>query len=86
MATERDCHPELFLSTNNFKSQNIAESQRVSHSYPNSKVLKCILERVENDLHFSAKMSLADYVRSVVEKEVNQVIPSLEKDKFSEVT
>ncbi|XP_058767936.1 histone-lysine N-methyltransferase ATXR7-like isoform X2 [Vicia villosa] len=85
MATERDCHPELFLSTNNFKSRNIAESQRVSCSYPNSKVLTCILERVENDLHCSAKVSLADYVRSVVEKEVNQVIPSLEKDKFSEV-
>ncbi|CAK8531800.1 unnamed protein product [Lathyrus sativus] len=85
MATEKDYHPELFLSANNLKSRNIAEGQTVSCSYDNSKVLTCILERVENDLHFSAKVSLADYVLSVVEKEVNQVIPSLEKDKFSEV-
>jgi hypothetical protein len=41
---------------------------------------------VQNELHFSAKASLADYVRSVVEKEANQLIPSLEKGKFSEVT
>lgn len=86
MATERDCHPELFISANNLKSRNMAEGQRVSCSYDNSKVLTCILERVENDLHFSAKVSLADYVLSVVEKEVNLVIPFLEKDKFSEVT
>ncbi|KAI5424105.1 hypothetical protein KIW84_030355 [Lathyrus oleraceus] len=57
----------------------MAEGQRVSCSYDNSKVLTCILERMENDLHFSAKVSLADYVLSVVEKEVNLVIPFLEK-------
>ncbi|XP_050920367.1 histone-lysine N-methyltransferase ATXR7 isoform X9 [Lathyrus oleraceus] len=85
MATERGCHPELFISANNLKSRNMAEGQRVSCSYDNSKVLTCILERVENDLHFSAKVSLADYVLSVVEKEVNLVIPFLEKDKFSEL-
>ncbi|KAI5424112.1 hypothetical protein KIW84_030362 [Lathyrus oleraceus] len=34
----------------------MAEGQRVSCSYDNSKVLTCILERVENDLHFSAKV------------------------------
>ncbi|CAI8590000.1 unnamed protein product [Vicia faba] len=85
MTTERDCHPELLISANNLKSRNIAGAQRVSCSYHNSKVLTCILECVENDLHFSAKVSLADYVRSVVEKEVNQLIPSLEKDKFSEL-
>ncbi|GAU39686.1 hypothetical protein TSUD_320990 [Trifolium subterraneum] len=85
MATEIDGHPELFVSPNNLKSENKAEGQRVSCSYPNSKDLTCILESVQNELHFSAKASLADYVRSVVEKEVNQLIPSLEKDKFSEL-
>ncbi|CAJ2637688.1 unnamed protein product [Trifolium pratense] len=85
MATEIDGHPELFVSPNNLKSENIAEGQRISCSYPNSKDLTCILESVQNELHFSAKVSLADYVRSVVEKEVSQLIPSLEKDKFSEV-
>jgi hypothetical protein len=86
MVTERDGHPELFVSPNNLKNGSIAEGQRVSCSYPNSKDLTCILQSVQNELHFSAKASLADYVRSVVEKEANQLIPSLEKGKFSEVT
>ncbi|WJX23899.1 [histone H3]-lysine(4) N-trimethyltransferase [Trifolium repens] len=85
MVTERDGHPELFVSPNNVKNESIAEGQRVSCSYPNSKDLTCILQSVQNELHFSAKASLADYVRSVVEKEANQLIPSLEKGKFSEV-
>lgn len=86
MATERDCHPELLLSPNNIKIGNIAEGQRVSCSYGNSEDLTRILESVENELHCSAKVSLADYVLSVVEKEVNQLIPSPEEDVFSEVT
>lgn len=86
MATERDCHLELLLSPNNIKIGNTAEGQRVSCSYDNSEDLTRILESVENELHCSAKVSLADYVRSVVEKEVNQLIPSPEKDIFSEVT
>lgn len=85
MATERDCHPELLLSPNNIKIGNIAEGQRVSCSYGNSEDLTRILESVENELHCSAKVSLADYVRSVVEKEVNQLIPSPEEDIFSEL-
>lgn len=83
MAAERNCHPEL---PNSQKSGNLLKDQRVSCSYHNSKDLTCILESVENELHFSSKVSLAGYIRSFVEKEVNQLIPSLEKDKFSEVT
>lgn len=54
--------------------------------YHDTKDLTCILESVENELHFSSKVSLADYIQSFIEKEVNKLIPFPEKDKFSEVT
>lgn len=86
LATERDYHPPEFSSPNSLKRGNLLEGQRVSCSYHNSKDLTCILDSVENELHFSSKVSLADYIQSFVEKEVNNLIPSPEKDKFSEVT
>ncbi|XP_004487925.1 histone-lysine N-methyltransferase ATXR7 isoform X2 [Cicer arietinum] len=85
MKTERDCHTELFSSPNNLKSRNLPEGQTVSCSDHNSKDLTCIIGIVENELHISSKESLADYVQSVVDKEVNKLIPSLEKDRSSEV-
>uniref|UniRef100_A0A1S2XE53 [histone H3]-lysine(4) N-trimethyltransferase n=1 Tax=Cicer arietinum TaxID=3827 RepID=A0A1S2XE53_CICAR len=85
MKTERDCHTELFSSPNNLKSRNLPEGQTVSCSDHNSKDLTCIIGIVENELHISSKESLADYVQSVVDKEVNKLIPSLEKDRSSEL-
>lgn len=82
---DRDYHPQLDSSPSSLKSGNILEGQMISHTY-NSKDLTCIIEGVENELHFSSKMSLADYIRSFVEKEVNTLIPSPEEDKLSQVS
>jgi hypothetical protein len=48
--------------------------------------MTCILECVEDELHFSAKVSLAEYLESFVEEEVRKSFNSLEDDKLNEVT
>ncbi|TKY72684.1 Histone-lysine N-methyltransferase ATXR7 [Spatholobus suberectus] len=84
LATARN-HPQLFSSPSSLKGGNLLEGQKVSCPYLNTKDLTCILESVENELHFSSKASLADYIRSFVEKEVNKLIPSPEENKLNEV-
>ncbi|KAJ1393103.1 SET domain [Sesbania bispinosa] len=85
LATERDDHPQLLSSPSSLKGGNLLEGQMVSCTYHNSIDLTCILESVENELHFSSKLSLADYIQTFVEKEVNKLIPSQEDGKLSEV-
>ncbi|KHN47714.1 Histone-lysine N-methyltransferase SETD1B [Glycine soja] len=84
LTTEKNC-PLLFSSPSSLKGGNLLEGQKVSCPYVNSRDLTCILESVENELHFSSKVSLADYIRSFVEKEVNKLIPFPEENKFNEV-
>ncbi|KAL2340176.1 hypothetical protein Fmac_008116 [Flemingia macrophylla] len=85
LVTERD-HPRLLpFPSSSLKGGNLLEGQKVSLPYHNSKDFTCILKSVENELHFSSKMSLADYIRSFVEKEVKKLIPSQEENKLNEV-
>ncbi|XP_028180508.1 histone-lysine N-methyltransferase ATXR7-like isoform X3 [Glycine soja] len=84
LATEKNC-PQLFSSSSSLKGGNLLEGQKVSCLYDNSRDLTCILESVENELHFSSKVSLADYIQSFIEKEVNKLIPFPEENKFNEV-
>lgn len=87
LTTEKDSHSRLpSLSSSGPKDGNLLEDRRVSCTYHNSKDLKCILESVENELYFSSKVSLAEYIRSIVEKEVEKITHSPDKDKWSEVT
>lgn len=44
-----------------------------------------VLSTVECDLHSSAKMSLADYFETLVNKEVTKVVDSLKYDQLNEV-
>ncbi|XP_072091442.1 histone-lysine N-methyltransferase ATXR7 isoform X4 [Arachis hypogaea] len=86
LTTGTDSHSKLpSLSSNVPKDGNLMEGQRVSCTYSNSKNLTCIIESVENELHFSSKVSLAEYFRSFVEKEVNKIIHSPHEDKLSKV-
>jgi len=85
LTTEKNC-PQLFSSSSSLKGGNLLEGQKVSCLYDNSRDLTCILESVENELHFSSKVSLADYIQSFIEKEVNKLIPFPEENKFNEVT
>ncbi|XP_062163830.1 histone-lysine N-methyltransferase ATXR7 isoform X2 [Alnus glutinosa] len=48
--------------------------------------MTCILECVEDELHFSAKVSLAEYLESFVEEEVRKSFNSVEDDKLNENT
>ncbi|XP_029128251.1 histone-lysine N-methyltransferase ATXR7 isoform X2 [Cajanus cajan] len=84
LVEERSCL-QLFSSPSGLKGENLLEGQKVSCPYYNSKDLTCIIESVENELHFSSKVSLADYIQSFVEKEVNKLIPSPEENKLNEV-
>ncbi|MED6169777.1 hypothetical protein PIB30_024434 [Stylosanthes scabra] len=78
-----DSHSKL--SSNVPKDRNSMEGQRVSGTYSNSKNLTGIIESVENELHFSSKVSLAEYIQSFVEKEVNKIIHSPHEDKLNKV-
>ncbi|RDY03803.1 Histone-lysine N-methyltransferase ATXR7, partial [Mucuna pruriens] len=78
-------HPQLFSSPCSLKGGNLLEGQNVPCPYQISKDLTCILESVENELHFSSTISLADYIRSFVEKEVNKLIPSPEENILNKV-
>ncbi|KAK7412991.1 hypothetical protein VNO78_04796 [Psophocarpus tetragonolobus] len=84
LVTERN-HPQLFSSRSSLKGGNLLEGQKVSGPSDNYRDLTCILESVENELHFSSKVYLADYVRSFVEKEVNKLIPLPEENNLNEV-
>lgn len=48
--------------------------------------MTCILECVENELHFSARASLEEYLESFVEEEVRKFFNSIKDDKLNEVT
>lgn len=48
--------------------------------------MTCILECVEDELHFSAKVSLAEYLESFVEEEVRKSFNPVKDDKLNEVT
>ncbi|XP_061368682.1 histone-lysine N-methyltransferase ATXR7 isoform X2 [Gastrolobium bilobum] len=85
LSMERDYHPLLSSSPSSLKGGNVLEGQRVSCTYYNSKDLTCILENVENELHSSSKLSLAEYVRSFVEEEVNKLIHLPGKCELREV-
>ncbi|MED6175865.1 hypothetical protein PIB30_082301, partial [Stylosanthes scabra] len=83
LTTGTDSHSKL--SSNVPKDRNSMEGQRVSGTYSNSQNLTGIIESVENELHFSSKVSLAEYVRSFVETEVNKIIHSPHEDKLNKV-
>ncbi|XP_027358727.1 histone-lysine N-methyltransferase ATXR7 isoform X2 [Abrus precatorius] len=85
LANKINYHPQLFLPHSSLKGGNLLEGHRVSSSCHNTKDVTCILESVENELYFSSKVSLADYIQSFVEKEMNKLITSLEADKLNEV-
>ncbi|BAT80193.1 Histone-lysine N-methyltransferase [Vigna angularis] len=78
-------HPHSFLSPSGFKGGNLLKGQNVSSPYNDSKDLSFIVESVENELHFSSKVSFADYIRHFVEKEVNKIVPFPEENKINEV-
>jgi hypothetical protein len=48
--------------------------------------MTCILECVEDELHFSAKVSLEEYLKSFVQEEVVKLFNSMEDDKLNKVT
>lgn len=48
--------------------------------------MTCILECVENELHFSARASLEEYLESFVEVEVGKFLNSIDDKKLNEVT
>lgn len=48
--------------------------------------MTCILECVENQLHFSARASLEEYLESFVEVEVRKFFNSIDDEKLNEVT
>lgn len=79
-----DYYAQSSLSSSGLKGGHSLEGQRVSRTIQNSKDLTCILDSVENELHFSSMVSLDEYIRSFVEKEVKKLIHSPEK-KLSEV-
>ncbi|CAL0301540.1 unnamed protein product [Lupinus luteus] len=56
----------------------------VSRPHHNSKDLTCILESVESELHVSSMEFFVEYIKSFVEKEVNNVFHSPE-NKLNEV-
>lgn len=55
-------------------------------SPPNYEDMDCILERVEDDLHSSAKLSLVEYFEPCIKEEANKVVHSLVCGKLKEVT
>ncbi|KAE9598707.1 putative histone-lysine N-methyltransferase chromatin remodeling SET family [Lupinus albus] len=84
LSTERDYHAQSYLPCTGVKGRYLLEGHRVSHTHHDSKDLSCIIESVENELHSSSMASLAEYIQSFVEKEVNNLIHSPGK-KLSEV-
>lgn len=85
VALERDNHsPSSSVPPVSFKGGNFLESQRVSSSN-HCKILTCILESVENELHLSSKVSLAEHIRSLIGNEVKKIFDSPE-DNLSKVT
>ncbi|CAL0334913.1 unnamed protein product [Lupinus luteus] len=78
-SNERDYHAQSYLPCSGVKGRYLLEGHRVSHTHHNSKDLTCIIESVENELHSSSMASLAEYIQSFVEKEVNNLTNSREK-------
>lgn len=58
---------------------NLLESDR------NRKDLMCILESVENELHMSSKVSLAEFVKGFIDKEVKKIYNFPEEDNLTQV-
>ncbi|KAF7801338.1 histone-lysine N-methyltransferase ATXR7 isoform X1 [Senna tora] len=75
---ERDNHSQL-----SSMSSVILNDGNFLGSDHSRKDLSCILESVENELHLSSKVSLAEYVRSFIDKEVKKLVNFAEEDNLS---
>ncbi|XP_019425745.1 PREDICTED: histone-lysine N-methyltransferase ATXR7 isoform X2 [Lupinus angustifolius] len=98
LAIKRDCHAQSSLSCSGIRRGYLLEGRRVSRPHHNSKDLTCtvsrphhnskdltcILESVENELHVSSMEFFVEYIKSFVEKEVNNLFHSPE-NKLNEV-
>lgn len=80
VALERDHHSQLSsMSSVVLNGGNFLESNH------NRKDLTCVLESVENELQLSSKVSLAEYVKSLIDMEVKKLFDFPEEDNLSKV-
>ncbi|XP_028758604.1 LOW QUALITY PROTEIN: histone-lysine N-methyltransferase ATXR7-like [Neltuma alba] len=81
VALERDYRSQS--SSIVLKDGNIPENGRVSFSGCDRIDLICILESVENELHSISEASLTEYIKSLVDKEVERLFKCSEEDNLN---
>ncbi|KAL4650567.1 hypothetical protein ACB092_01G096400 [Castanea dentata] len=81
MAMVTDDHAQSSSAPGGNSSAEKTLSSTDHHRYAD---MTCILECVENELHFSARASLEEYLESFVEEEVRKFFNSINDDKLNE--